>query len=164
VSNTGNTAHSYRVALFGNNPYNVPLQVIVTKNSTMPASASCVLVNQPQSVVVSIIATLLVGGAIVVGGAKAIQFLTSPKSRSSAPTARPPIAGPTISGVVRGPDGQPLAGAECVVGTGENKAYAYPGSGRRRRDANATVSDGSGKFVLPKPEGNYAVMIRSPSR
>src|SRR5262249_6322602 len=53
VSNSGNTAHSYRVALVGNNPYNVPLQVIVTKNSTMPASANCVLLNQPQSVVVS---------------------------------------------------------------------------------------------------------------
>ena len=53
VSNSGNTAESYRVALFGNNPYNVPLQVIVTKNSTMPASASCVLLNQPQNVVMS---------------------------------------------------------------------------------------------------------------
>ncbi len=53
VVNSGNTAHSYRVALFGNNAYNVPLQVIVTKNSTTPASASCTLLNQPQSVVVS---------------------------------------------------------------------------------------------------------------
>ena len=53
VSNTGNTAHSYRVALAGSNPYNAPLQVIVTKNSTMPASASCTLLNQPQNVVVS---------------------------------------------------------------------------------------------------------------
>src|SRR5262245_37755223 len=53
VSNSGNTAHSYRVALVGNNPYNAPLQVIVTKNSTMPASASCLLLTQPQSVVVS---------------------------------------------------------------------------------------------------------------
>jgi hypothetical protein len=53
VVNSGNTAHSYRVALYGNNPYNTPLQVIVTKNSTTPTSASCVLLNQPQSVVVS---------------------------------------------------------------------------------------------------------------
>jgi len=53
VVNSGNTAHSYRVALFGNNAYNVPLQVIVTKNSTTPASANCALLNQPQSVVVS---------------------------------------------------------------------------------------------------------------
>ncbi len=54
VVNSGNTAHSYRIALYGNNPYgNVPLQVIVTKNSTTPASVSCVLLNQPQSVVVS---------------------------------------------------------------------------------------------------------------
>ena len=56
VTNSGNTAHSYRVALFGNNPYNTPLQVVVTKNSTTPASASCVLLNQPQSVVVSSVA------------------------------------------------------------------------------------------------------------
>jgi hypothetical protein len=61
VSNTGNTAHSYRVALYGNNPYgNTPLQVIVTKNSTMPASASCTLLNQPQSVVVSNVNNALV--------------------------------------------------------------------------------------------------------
>jgi hypothetical protein len=53
VVNSGNTAHSYRVALFGNNASNVPLQVIVTKNSTTPASANCALLNQPQSVVLS---------------------------------------------------------------------------------------------------------------
>jgi len=54
VTNSGNTAHSYRVALYGNNPYsNTPLQVIVTKNSTTPASVSCNLVNEPQNVVVS---------------------------------------------------------------------------------------------------------------
>ncbi len=54
VTNSGNTAHSYRVALYGNNPYsNTPLQVIVTKNSTTPASVSCTLLNEPQSIVVS---------------------------------------------------------------------------------------------------------------
>ena len=53
MTNSGNTAHSYRVALYGNNPNNTPLQVIVTKNSTTPASVACTLFNQPQSVVVS---------------------------------------------------------------------------------------------------------------
>ena len=53
MTNSGNTAHSYRVALYGNNPYNTPLQVIVTKNSTTPASVSCTLLNEPQSLVVS---------------------------------------------------------------------------------------------------------------
>ena len=54
VTNSGNTAHSYRVALYGNNPYsNTPLQVIVTKNSSTPASVSCTLLNEPQSIVVS---------------------------------------------------------------------------------------------------------------
>lgn len=128
--------------------------------------AAIMAMSKAQSVVVSIVATLLVGGAIVVGGAKAIQLLTTRKPgaivSSAASSASPAIAGPTISGVVRGPDGQPLAGAECVVGTGENQAYAYPNGGRRRRDANATVSDNAGKFVLPKLDGNYAVMIRSP--
>jgi hypothetical protein len=53
VTNSGNTAHSYRVALYGNNPFNTPLQVVVTKNSTTPASLNCTLQNEPQSVVVS---------------------------------------------------------------------------------------------------------------
>ncbi len=53
VTNSGNTAHSYRVALYGNNPLNTPLQVVVTKNSTTPASFNCTLQNEPQSVVVS---------------------------------------------------------------------------------------------------------------
>ena len=61
ISNTGNTAHSYRVALFGNNPNAVPVQVILTKNSTTPTSVNCVLQNVPQSVVVSNVD----GGAIV---------------------------------------------------------------------------------------------------
>jgi hypothetical protein len=53
ISNTGNTSHSYRVAVFGNNPNNVPVQVILTKNTTTPTSVSCTLQNIPQSVVVS---------------------------------------------------------------------------------------------------------------
>ncbi|MET0619851.1 MAG: hypothetical protein ABW056_06205, partial [Thermoanaerobaculia bacterium] len=60
VTNSGNTAHSYRVALYGNNPTNTPLQVIVTKNSTTPASVSCTLLNEPQSVVVSNVGDALV--------------------------------------------------------------------------------------------------------
>ena len=50
VTNTGNTTHSYRVALYGNNPYNTPLQLIVTKNSATPrAAADCTLQSVPQS-------------------------------------------------------------------------------------------------------------------
>ncbi|HKA37747.1 MAG TPA: Ig-like domain repeat protein, partial [Thermoanaerobaculia bacterium] len=51
VTNTGNTSHSYRVALYGNNPYNnTPLQVIVTKNSETPRAAGCTLQSVPQSI------------------------------------------------------------------------------------------------------------------
>jgi len=53
ISNSGNTSHSYRVAVFGSNPNNVPVQVILTKNSSTPTSVSCTLQNLPQSVVVS---------------------------------------------------------------------------------------------------------------
>ena len=41
VTNSGNTTHSYRVALYGNNPTNTPLQLIVTKNYSSPASVGC---------------------------------------------------------------------------------------------------------------------------
>jgi hypothetical protein len=51
VTNTGNTTHSYRVALYGNNPNNTPLQLIVTKNSATPrAAADCTLQSVPQSI------------------------------------------------------------------------------------------------------------------
>ena len=50
VTNTGNTTHSYRVALYGNNPYNTPLQLIVTKNSATPTSVGCTLQSLPQSI------------------------------------------------------------------------------------------------------------------
>lgn len=53
VTNSGNTSHSYRVALFGNNPGNTPLQLIVSKNSTTPTSVGCTLQNVPQGVVVT---------------------------------------------------------------------------------------------------------------
>jgi hypothetical protein len=53
VTNTGNTTHSYRVALYGDNPTNVPLQVIVTKNYATPASVGCTLQTVPQSTVLA---------------------------------------------------------------------------------------------------------------
>jgi hypothetical protein len=53
VTNTGNTAHSYRVALYGNNTSQAPLQVIVTKNSSTPVAVGCTLQSLPQSLVLS---------------------------------------------------------------------------------------------------------------
>ena len=53
IVNSGNTAHSYRVTLYGNNPNNIPLQVIVTKNSQAPAAVDCTIQSVPQSSVLA---------------------------------------------------------------------------------------------------------------
>ena len=53
VVNSGNTTHSYRVSLYGNNPYNKPLQLIATKNSQTPVAVGCTLQSLPQSSVVT---------------------------------------------------------------------------------------------------------------
>ncbi len=54
VTNTGNTTHSYRVSLYGNNPYTTaPLQLIVTKNSATPTSVGCTLQSLPQSLAIA---------------------------------------------------------------------------------------------------------------
>ncbi|MFN2631877.1 MAG: putative Ig domain-containing protein, partial [Thermoanaerobaculia bacterium] len=50
VTNSGNTTHSYRVALYGNNPNNTPLQLIVTKNSSTPTAVNCAIQSVPQSI------------------------------------------------------------------------------------------------------------------
>jgi hypothetical protein len=53
VTNLGNTTHSYRVSLYGNNPNNTPLQLVVTKNSTAPTSVGCALQSVPQGIVLA---------------------------------------------------------------------------------------------------------------
>ena len=53
ITNGGNTTHSYRVALYGNNPYNAPLQLIVTTNSETPTAVGCTLQSVPQSLSVA---------------------------------------------------------------------------------------------------------------
>ena len=53
VTNSGNTTHSYRVALYGSNPTLTPLQLIVTKNYSTPASVGCTLQNVPQGAVLA---------------------------------------------------------------------------------------------------------------
>ncbi len=50
VTNAGNTAHSYRVALYGSNANNTPLQLIATKTYGTPTSSGCSLVQQSQNV------------------------------------------------------------------------------------------------------------------
>jgi hypothetical protein len=53
IVNTGNTAHSYRITLYGNNPYTAPLQIIATKNSQTPVAVGCTLQSLPQSTVLT---------------------------------------------------------------------------------------------------------------
>ncbi len=53
VVNTGNTTHSYRIALYGNNPNAVPLKVVATKNSQTPVAVGCTLQSLPQSTVLT---------------------------------------------------------------------------------------------------------------
>jgi len=53
VTNTGNTTHSYKVALYGNNSNSTPLQLIVTKNSTTPTAVGCTLQSVPQGTVLA---------------------------------------------------------------------------------------------------------------
>ncbi len=53
IVNAGNTAHSYRIKLYGNNPNQVPLQVIVTKNSQAPTSVNCTIQSVTQSMVLA---------------------------------------------------------------------------------------------------------------
>jgi uncharacterized protein YjbI with pentapeptide repeats len=54
VTNSGNTAHSYRVALYGNNSTGKPLQIIVTKNYfTQTTGVGCSLQNVPQASVLA---------------------------------------------------------------------------------------------------------------
>jgi hypothetical protein len=53
IVNTGNTTHSYRLTLYGNNPNNTPLQLIATKNSQTPVAVGCSLQSLPQSTVLT---------------------------------------------------------------------------------------------------------------
>ena len=53
VTNSGNTTHSYRIALYGTNTTNAPLQLIVTKNYSSPASVGCALQNAPQTTILA---------------------------------------------------------------------------------------------------------------
>ena len=50
VTNSGNTTHSYRIALFGQSTTAPPLQLIVTKNSSIPTAVNCALQSVPQSI------------------------------------------------------------------------------------------------------------------
>ena len=50
VTNTGNTAHSYRVALYGSKPAGTNLQLITTKTYGTPTASGCALVQQSQNV------------------------------------------------------------------------------------------------------------------
>ncbi|MEA2735886.1 MAG: hypothetical protein QOE14_2337, partial [Humisphaera sp.] len=94
---------------------------------------------------------LLTGGAVTIGP----KFFTPARQR----TVTLAQAGPSISGTVRGPDGQPLANAQIVVGMPSRRAYAYDPGPRARVDG---LTDAAGKFSVAKPpEPPYMLIIRA---
>ena len=66
-------------------------------------------------------------------------------------------SGPT--GVVRLPSGEPAAGAEvAMASTGSNQIYISNGRTTRQNDTPSTTSDSEGRFELPFPEADFAVV------
>jgi hypothetical protein len=98
VTNAGNTAHSYHVAIVGTLPAGTPLQLILSKPYTTPLALGCQLVEEPRAVVVANIQD--VSAAVVPAGG----LLTDP----NIPDARPTNAsfslapGETMQVTVRG--------------------------------------------------------------
>lgn len=53
VTNTGNTTHSYRIAIVGSAPPLTPLQLILTKTYVTPLGMGCQLVPEPHDVLLA---------------------------------------------------------------------------------------------------------------
>ena len=71
----------------------------------------------------------------------------------------PDYPGGQIIGVVIGPDGKPLSGAEIYIANEQTQVNVYG----RSRYAPDTVTDLSGKYELTRPEGCYILVVRSPA-
>ncbi|HEY7120113.1 MAG TPA: carboxypeptidase regulatory-like domain-containing protein, partial [Tepidisphaeraceae bacterium] len=67
--------------------------------------------------------------------------------------------GQSLTGVVRTPDGKPLAGADVILCPGPNSAYIRNGEIQQRQDSPAVQTDGAGRYALPPQTGQYAVII-----
>jgi RNA polymerase sigma factor (sigma-70 family) len=120
--------------------------------STSAAKIAGVLMASAKVKTAAVVAATLLftTGAVTVGP----KFFSPVKSRTVtvAPT------GPTITGVVLGIDGKPVANAEVRVATAAESKNPYPGP----RDRADGVTDASGKYVLPKPaDDKYVLVIRT---
>jgi peroxiredoxin len=110
-----------------------------------------------SSAIAATIAAIVIGGAALVGGVQVVRaYWGAPAARQ---VKLPLPSGPTIKGVVRGPDGALVSGAEIFVGTNRKQDYAYPGP-RTRGEA---ASDSGGAFVVAKPDGPHVLVVRSPA-
>ncbi len=69
-------------------------------------------------------------------------------------------AGPT--GIVKSPDGKPVAGAEVLMATaGNNQLYISSGRSQRQSDTVQVTTDANGKFSLPFPDADFKLICLS---
>jgi len=66
--------------------------------------------------------------------------------------------GQPLAGVVRGPDGKPVAGADVMFCTGQQGAYVSNGELQQRRDHLTVQTDNAGRYRLPPQSGQYMLV------
>lgn len=127
------------------------------------ATAGAMAFTGAKAVAASIVAMMLVIGAGVSVTVVAMQQSGPAVSPAAATPAAPVEQNPTrpITGVVLTPDGQPVAGAQVVVGTPDHEVFPYS-RGKARTDVAATT-DASGKFTVNLPAERCALVVFSPS-
>jgi RNA polymerase sigma factor (sigma-70 family) len=110
------------------------------------------------------IAAAIIVGALALGGGtiatvQVLRYFTPPKPRTVTVVSN----APKVSGIVRGPDGKPVSGAEFYVGSTQKQAYAY--GSNLPRGVNGPTTGADGKFIADKPDKPntpYAVVVRAP--
>jgi RNA polymerase sigma factor (sigma-70 family) len=115
--------------------------------------AAIMAMSNAKIAVAAAIGIIAVGG--VVGGVQGVRKFFAPAGGTRTISLVTP--GPKLTGIVRGPDGQPLVGADVFVATTQNRVSAYPG---RTTRADGVSGDG-GKFDVPKPDGSYVLVAHS---
>jgi hypothetical protein len=67
--------------------------------------------------------------------------------------------GHPLSGVVRGPDGQPVAGADVVLCVGPTGPYIRNGEIGQRRDLLVVQTNNAGRYRLPPQGGKFSLVV-----
>lgn len=67
--------------------------------------------------------------------------------------------GKSLAGVIRAPDGKPLAGADVVLCLPPNGLYIIGGQLQQRHDHAVVVSDDAGNYKLPPQTGAYSLVV-----